>query len=338
MEPSRQHISAMLESLGLPREHSLARLPGGANNRVYQLDCGCETMLLKEYFRDARETQDRLRAEFSFCRFARDAHVPHPPRPLACDEAAGLAIYEFIAGRAVTVADVGRNLVEAAADFFRQLNARRDIPSAGELPPAAEACFSLAEHLACVERRLGRLEQLDNSTPAGRDAQQLVRGKLLPKWSEIQADVRARAREMKLPPEEALAPAVRCISPSDFGFHNAIISADGATRFIDFEYAGWDDPAKMACDFFCQVALPVPAEFLQSFARSALSYLSDVESCLGRIFLLLPVYRMKWCCIMLNEFLPQGSRRREFAASAEHDSQARQRVQLEKVQQAMRQL
>ena len=31
---------------------------------------------------------------------------------------------------------------------------------------------------------------------------------------------------------------------------------DGRLWFIDFEYAGWDDPAKTVCDFFCQPGLP----------------------------------------------------------------------------------
>jgi hypothetical protein len=39
--------------------------------------------------------------------------------------------------------------------------------------------------------------------------------------------------------------------------------------------------------------------------------LSDLA--LTRIGLLRPVFRMKWCCIVLNEFLPAAARRRTFA-------------------------
>ena len=49
------------------------------------------------------------------------------------------------------------------------------------------------------------------------------------------------------------------------------------------------------------------------FARSVVSELSDPGQHLRRISLLRPVYRIKWCCIMLNDFLPAGSRRRSFA-------------------------
>ena len=49
---------------------------------------------------------------------------------------------------------------------------------------------------------------------------------------------------------------------------------------------------------------------------------------------LLPVYRVKWVCIMLNEFLPVGGSRRAFAGSAaEHD--ARKAAQLVKARAAL---
>src|SRR6185503_11886129 len=46
------------------------------------------------------------------------------------------------------------------------------------------------------------------------------------------------------------------LSPSDFGYHNAVLADDETVRFFDFEYAGWDDPAKLVCDFFNQVEVP----------------------------------------------------------------------------------
>ena len=38
------------------------------------------------------------------------------------------------------------------------------------------------------------------------------------------------------------------LSPSDFGFHNTLLTNEGL-KFIDFEYFGWDDPVKLTCDF-----------------------------------------------------------------------------------------
>jgi hypothetical protein len=92
---------------------------------------------------------------------------------------------------------------------------------------------------------------------------------------------------------------------------------DGRLRFFDFEYAGWDDPAKMAADFFCQPRIPAPdSEFPRIVARLAELFPQDAEVA-ERATSLWPVYRMKWICIMLNEFLPAGKTRRGFSLGEE---------------------
>src|SRR5436190_18977344 len=114
-------------------------------------------------------------------------------------------------------------------------------------------------------------------------------------------------------PTRPLRSAERRVSPSDFGFHNALVRPRGGLCFIDFEYAGWDDPAKMVCDFFHQPAVRVPTGFLAPVVQAALEGLPEPERHRERIRLLMPVYALKWCCIVLNEFLATGRRRRSFA-------------------------
>ena len=63
----------------------------------------------------------------------------------------------------------------------------------------------------------------------------------------------------------ALSPDDCCLSPSDFGFHNALVDDDGQVTFLDFEYAGRDDPAKLVSDFFCQPEIPVPLDYHATF-------------------------------------------------------------------------
>ena len=105
----------------------------------------------------------------------------------------------------------------------------------------------------------------------------------------------------------------RCISPSDFGFHNAIRESNQIIRFIDFEYAGWDDPAKLVGDFFSQVAVPVPDKYFTDFVESIAHNFHDFQSFKVRAKLLLPIYQIKWCCIVLNIFLPTHLNRRLFS-------------------------
>jgi len=195
----------------------------------------------------------------------------------------------------------------------RGLNSRRALASARTLPAASEACFSTAEHLACVRRRLRRLRSMDGASRIERQALEFARGELLPAWREVELFVSAQSRRLAVPLRWRLPLAQRRLTPSDFGFHNALVGKGGRLAFIDFEYAGWDDPAKTICDFFCQQAVPVPLRHFPIFVRGALSGLKRPGLHRQRVAMLMPVHRLKWCCILLNEFLPAGKARRRFA-------------------------
>jgi hypothetical protein len=90
----------------------------------------------------------------------------------------------------------------------------------------------------------------------------------------------------------------------------------------------------MACDFFCQPAVPVPRGHLPAFVERVATLWPDPEAFVRRAALLLPVYELKWCCIMLNEFLPAADRRRTFAGTAAGREQ-RRAAQLAKVESAL---
>ena len=309
-----------------------SRLAGGGNNRVYRVDTGTGPVLLKEYFRHVSDPRDRLGAEQAFLHFAWAHGVRAIPRPLACDRGAGLGVYEFLAGGKITPGEVTAAHVDEAADFFVAVNRHRHDPDAAQLPVASEACFSLTEHLACVDRRLTRLGGIEPESDMHRRAAALVATRLAPTWQRVRAAVAAG----DLPLDEPLAADARVISPSDFGFHNCIATPSGL-RFIDFEYAGWDDPAKTVCDFFCQPAVPVPRGHFERFLGAVADTVDDGDALRRRVALLFPVYEVKWCCIMLNEFLPVGDDRRAFARG-DHSHADRHREQLNKVDAALTRL
>ena len=152
--------------------------------------------------------------------------------------------------------------VDRPSSSVRDLNAFARRPHAARLPVASEACFSIAEHLGTVARRVDRLSDIADSDAAG-----FVRNERTSGLAES-AIVRAEASDNGLSLERPLDLTARCVSPSDFGFHNVLLESNGRLRFIDFEYAGWDDPSKLICDFFCQPAVPAPASSFERFARA----------------------------------------------------------------------
>ncbi len=330
------------DDTGGPQESGAAicrihRLHGGANNAVFRVDVPAGPFLLKQYFAHPDDGRDRFGAEVAFCQFAWEHGIYVPPQLLASSREERLAMFEFIVGRPVAPAEIDAILIGQAVRFGQQLQDARVAPGADALPLAAESCFSIRQHLACVERRIRRLQTLDPKSDLERDVLRFVRDDLSRCWDETRDRVLVQCQALGVAPEEELRAPDRILSPSDFGFHNALLDHQGRVRFFDFEYTGWDDPAKLVCDFFCQVEVPVPRALFPTFSTGIVSGLPEPECVRQRIDLLFPVYQLKWCCIVLNEFLPLGRARRQFSAA--HLRPARQpEVQFKKAQQMLGEL
>lgn len=287
----------------------------GGNNRTYRLDTPAGAFAVKQYFRHEGDTRDRLAAEFGFLEYAARAAPGMAPSPLSMDVADGLALYEFVQGRAYRAGEIDRTHVDHAARFFLALNNPAERIAAAALPNASEACFSIADHLAVIASRLERLRHAGVASDQDRAARDLTES-IHSRWLQLADEVVAASREAGLDPDQPLDATRRCVSPSDFGFHNALAQDDGFPRFLDFEYAGWDDPAKMTGDFFAQLAVPVPPDFFDGFVRQVATVNSRPEEFIVSANLLRPVYQVKWCCIALNVFLPVNLARRRFANPA----------------------
>jgi len=287
--------------------------------------------VLKSYFRSPADPRDRLGAEFSFCRYAAAAGVDAIPQALASDPAIGLGLFAFVEGERPKAATA--TLVSQAADFVRALNGPEHRSSAASLALASEACFDVGEHLGVVGRRVKQLGDIAPESAIDRDALHFVQSVLVPAWELIRDATRAQAGNGRRATPISLVGVDRVVSPSDFGFHNALVRSDGRAVFLDFEYAGWDDSAKLICDFFCQPAIPVPLGYFEDFAMAILTGVPESESSIARVRLLLPVYRVKWICIRLNEFVPGGSERRLYASREQIE--VRKSEQLSRARQAL---
>jgi hypothetical protein len=303
-------VSHLAESVGKGRVRMLSRLAGGKNNQVYrvEIDDGA-SLVLKRYFSDARDRRDRLSAEWDFLTHAWSLGLRTVPEPLARHRTSGIGLYGFVEGRKLSAAELKPAHIEAAIDFVLAVNA----PPRAQLAPGSEACFTLAEHVATVERRVARLATLDPGVPHAPEAEDFIAAQLRPAWDTVRSRLVADARAAGLPMERTLRPDECCLSPSDFGFHNALANDAGKLTFLDFEYAGRDDPAKLVSDFFCQPEIPVPLSYHAGFLARIVEGLDLNEAAAARCRVLLDAYQIKWTCIILNDFLPLGAARRAFA-------------------------
>ena len=92
------------------------------------------------------------------------------------------------------------------------------------------------------------------------------------------------------------------LSPSDFGFHNVIKSKQGL-RFIDFEYFGWDDPAKLTSDFLLHPGMSLTKKQKKLWVENMISIFSNDKFFNQRLKQSYSLYGLCWCLIQLNVFI-----------------------------------
>ena len=309
-ESVRESAKNLLKEAGFESNiKAIEPIHQGGNNQLYHITNSSQDFVLKKYFQHPEDKRNRLAAEFSFLEFAHKTTPQFVPKPFSKNDLEFTALYEFIDGIKIrSEQEVENHHIAACGEFVAGLNqlSKYDVSS---ITNASEACFSINDHLNTIDKRISEL-----ATNTTLDIQlNKVLSKIQDHWFSIKEKVLNECDALQISVEAILPLKNRVISPSDFGFHNAIIQETGLIKFIDFEYAGWDDPAKLVGDFFGQVAIPINKKHVDIFIGSCFQHLLLSEIDTIRICLLIDSYKIKWCCIVLNIFLEKNLNRRLFS-------------------------
>lgn len=266
---------------------SISPATSGANSRIYRVDTSQGTFALKSYPIRLNETRSRADVEWQTLRFLSTRGVASVPVPLARDAAGQFMLMEWIEGSAIrqhTAAELAE-----AAQFIVQIFDLSADPGAAEFPPASEACLSTKSIVNQIEERLPFLAS---------DAmlQPFLSGTFLPLLSAAKQSV---ASELRHPVE--LAASLRRLIPADFGFHNTVRQAD-RSRYVDFEYFGWDDPVKLTADFLVHPAMNLSADDNRNFLRPIRAALAADGDFSARLLRQLPLFALRWILILFNPF------------------------------------
>lgn len=303
-----------------------ARLGKGRNSRCYHLQCVDENYVLKFYFQSPNDARDRLGVEFKALSFLWDHGVRSIPQAILMDRESRSAVYQYLAGAPLRYEDIGVNEINDLIDFLGKINELRGDPKVLEFGPASEACFSLGGIMTSIEDRLKRFNQVEGHK-ALRDFLKL---EFMPLFTDARKWIEKTAGEYHIELPEELGKPERILSPSDVGFHNALRDDQGKIIFLDFEYFGWDDPAKLAVDFLLHPAMDLSDDLKIYYVRKVRALFPEQKTLKERIILTYPLFGLKWCLILLNEFIRDDSARRHFASEGFYDPAAIQKQQLEK--------
>lgn len=318
---------------------SMERMSGGRNNQVYRvnLDSG-DCYVAKFYPGIDADHRDRLEAEFTGLQFMWGNGVRCVPEPITVDRPGRWAVYQYIDGEKVRPSEVTSGDIDQAVGFLASLRQLRRADGAHNLPLAADANLSFRDAYVGIEARLAQLLAQRGTTPEYLALLEFLGTEFTPHLKATIQWVRARLKDLDMPFDRALGPEARTLSPSDFSFHNSIRRGDGQIVFFDFEYFGWDDPAKMISDFLLHPGHDLTAEMRQHFLTSMVAGFREDLQLSRRVEALYPLVGLKWCLILLNEFVPKLLQRRDFAGREEADTGALRLGQLSLARAMMRRL
>jgi len=286
--PEKEGLHRFLADQGWHAADVVQRMGAANRHGVFLLQHVDRRAVLKLHEPTAAGRRDAFAHEALLHAFYAEEAAGFVPRLLAQDVGVRALLFDYIQGEQVS--DRGADEVQRMADFLLETNRPEVLDRARErrIPPASESGASALEHWECAMLRLDALLALptkDEATGAMKDF--------------VKSEVRSALLGSKPERGETVE---QCLSPSDFGFHNVIRRGDGSLCFIDFEHAGWDDPAKLAADFILQPDAPLSAEaaehFVTSLHRAAVSGPHFAE----RVDQLLPIQKGKWTAIILNVF------------------------------------
>jgi Phosphotransferase enzyme family len=292
---------------------AIAACRGGRNSRVYRIERAREVYALKIYPSDGRR---RVEREYGAVSFFNDAGLRCVAKPVAAYPEHDFAVYSWLDGE--PVGETSATDVDGLISFAAQLHSLRDRALPCNFEEAVEACCDERAVVRQIDTRLARLRAVGGE-PA---LDEYLSGAFLPVFERDRA-ARSRGRATRLRRRH------RTLSPSDFGFHNALREASGGLAFLDFEYFGWDDPIKLVCDVCWHPGMDLPRDLRDRFlARSAGVYAQDTAF-EERLRAAYPLYGLRWCLIVLNEFIPELWERR-VAAGLDRPAGTVKQVQLGK--------
>jgi hypothetical protein len=317
-------LKSVAEKLLGVADVTLETIDGGRNSRVYRLTAPSGSYAFKTYFRHASDSRARMETEFESLTFLWENGERSIPQSLAAAADQDCALYEWIDGD--LPGSVTGDDIHAASAFLARLHALQHRPGSQRLRPASEACFSAQALVECLR---GRLELLLARTDHA-ELSEFLHQQFLPTLDSVADCCRSALGDAF---HRELAPEFRTLSPSDFGFHNALRRPDGTLIFLDLEYFGWDDPVKMISDFLLHPGMAVPPALKRVFAATMQREFPEAAERLPALY---PFFGLKWCLILLNEFLPAQLLRRKFAGMNERDREARQSEQLAKARTMLR--
>ncbi|EMN90725.1 phosphotransferase [Leptospira weilii] len=267
-------------------------LKANGNSRVYRVDSNNQSYVLKAYPDLQLDPRKRLETEYHSCSVLYQFNLP-VPKPIQKDNALNWGLYLWIEGKEIDERE--SDLIFQLIEFIQKLKEIKNKVPEEAFRYASESCLSGVELESQIQRRLTILQNLDNS-----ELNQFLMYELQPTLNSFLERAKSFYKEdffLKLEEQYWI------LSPSDFGFHNSKLGLDGILYIYDLEYFGWDDPVKLISDFLWHPGMNLTESERVVWLENSIKIFDQDSGIENRFSMYFPLYGIRWCLILLNEFL-----------------------------------
>jgi hypothetical protein len=285
---------------------------GGTQNRLFRLDTlGGPALLAKFYHQDRWNRLDR---EFSALTLLGRHGLAHVPRAYLRSDDYGYGVYSFEPGRPKRAAELEPGDLRAVGALAAHVQRVTPSTTGEDLPPAVDASFSVEQQLSVIDGRLRAFETFAGSAEAYDEVRDFCRE------LDLRAVItelirRATASMGEAERRSALPRSTWRVNTADFGPQNLLFTSDGQLTVLDFEAAGWDDPARLVMGFVAHAASedlqPGGAEtFLRAYAEARALPRSEIAR-FERVGVL---YGLEWVAIYASALTEEAVAAKQFAS------------------------
>lgn len=288
---------------------TIKEINAGMNNKLFRLtDASGKSLLAKFYYTDDRK---RLQREYTAFEYLQSRKINFTPQVYLKNNRYHFAVYSYESGKTKKAEDMTINDLDKMLEFIFALHSNKFNEAKDIFPSAVMACFSYKDYLNNITFRLKKFNDYVRSKEVHpmvlslineQDIVGFVQEKLkatLTSMSEKDIDTPIKDEEKKL-------------WMVDFGPHNILFRPDNRLIFIDFEYFGWDDPARLIGDFVNHdVMQDLPHQHKQYFVESYKDKIKRQKNLLRRIDKVITLVAIEWFTILLHSITPEKIKQRQ---------------------------
>ena len=272
----------------------------GVNNKVWIVTCKRgKNYALKQYKpKQKRSDFDRFLAETTFLRHCKCQHINNVPELIYGSSVKRFNLQSWIKGE--KPAELTASDIDQIVHFIKSINRNKECYRSNKFKPAPDsiskkitAADRLQERLLETKKNIQKFDSMITKSSKYWLEKILIRS--------CQAEINSFNKSREEINRHDINKENIILSPSDVGLHNTI-REQSELKFIDFEYSGLDDIAKLTADWIIHPEFSFDKElerhFIEGIDREIV--LKD-RSWIAKYLSIKKLSILKWCLIVVKQ-------------------------------------